>query len=61
MTKIECKNCCYYWQDECDDFPCCHFGAEEALWVQAPCEESEEEFIFPEDALRSDSGLMEED
>lgn len=62
MSKIKCVDCCYYWQDEeHDDFPCCHFGPEEALWVQAPCEEPEEEFVFPEDALRSGSGLMEED
>lgn len=34
---MKCKDCAYYWQDDDDDFPQCHF---EKLgeWDTAPCE-----------------------
>ena len=31
---MKCVDCPYYWKDENDDFPCCHF---DGLW-EAPCE-----------------------
>lgn len=37
-TDMECKYCGYCWQDEWDDFPCCHFDGPEG-W--APCEQEE--------------------
>lgn len=35
---LECieRNCGYYYQDENDSFPCCHFEDE---WFPAPCED----------------------
>ena len=31
------SNCEYYWQDEDDDYPCCHFDG----FGKAPCEEDD--------------------
>lgn len=33
MSECEKMNCGYYYKDEEDDFPCCHFEG----WT-APCE-----------------------
>lgn len=34
-----CTHCGYYWQEDGDDFPCCHFEGP-AGW--APCEQDDE-------------------
>jgi hypothetical protein len=31
------SGCGYYWQDEDDDYPCCHFDG----YGKAPCEEDD--------------------
>lgn len=37
---MKCKDCFYWWQDEDDDFPQCHY---EGLDGTAPCEYEDEE------------------
>ena len=37
---MKCSECGYYWQEEGEQFPCCHFNGPEG-W--APCEYEEEE------------------
>jgi hypothetical protein len=39
MAKLTCasSNCGYYWQDEDDDYPRCHFDG----FGNAPCEEDD--------------------
>ena len=39
MSECEKMNCGYYYKDEHDDFPCCHF---EGYWM-VPCVYEEEE------------------
>lgn len=35
---MKCENCLYYWKDENDRFPCCHYND---AW-KAPCEDDED-------------------
>lgn len=37
---MKCKDCAYYWQDDDDDFPQCHF-VKLGRWDEAPCEDDE--------------------
>lgn len=41
-NELKCENCCYCYYDEGDEFPYCHFPAEQ-VWWPAPCEEEEPE------------------
>ena len=43
MKQNECFHCGYHYQDEDDDFPCCHFDG----FGLAPCEQ-EDEYIGEE-------------
>ena len=36
---MKCSECGYHWQEEGEQFPCCHFNGPEG-W--APCEYEEE-------------------
>lgn len=37
MSTCASSNCGYYWQDENDDYPRCHFDG----FGKAPCEEDD--------------------
>lgn len=37
MGECAKRNCSYYWQDENDAYPRCHFES----WGPAPCEEDD--------------------
>ena len=37
MGECAKRNCSYYWQDENDAYPRCHFES----WGPAPCEEED--------------------
>ena len=37
MGECAKRNCSYYWQDENDAYPRCHFDS----WGPAPCEEED--------------------
>lgn len=41
MTR--CKRCGYYWKEEGDRFPCCHFD-EDLPNGWAPCEQDEDTY-----------------
>lgn len=38
MSYCEQINCGYYWKEEGEDFPSCHFEG----WWKAPCEENDD-------------------
>lgn len=40
----ECKDCAYYWREEDEDYPCCHF-VERCPGDYAPCEEPDFEEV----------------
>lgn len=66
MFKSECakRGCSYYWQDENESYPRCHFERM-ADWDLAPCEcdddpfepEEDEDAIYEPDDIDSDEGF----
>lgn len=40
---LKCKDCGYWWKEEDEDFPSCHFEG----WT-APCEYEEEDAYYEE-------------
>ena len=58
MGECAKRNCSYYWQDENDDYPRCHFES----WGPAPCEEDDwhdEEEEWEGDDWHDDGGYDE--
>lgn len=55
MGPCEERNCGYYWKDENEDYPCCHWKDD---GFPAPCEEDDswEEADEPDD-IDSDMGF----
>ena len=59
MFNSECAkcNCSYYWQDENESYPRCHFERI-ADWDIAPCEyEDDEDTAYEPDDIDSDEGF----
>lgn len=49
VKEMRCSdNCGYYWKEEDEDFPCCHFEGPDG-W--APCEQEEIEDYYFEDEI----------
>lgn len=44
---MKCVDCSYYWQDENDAFPRCHFERI-ADWDEAPCEYDDDDYEEPD-------------
>ena len=40
MSECEKRNCSYYWRDEDEAYPCCHYDDPR---FPAPCEEDDED------------------
>lgn len=40
MEDLECKNCSYYWKEDYERYPTCHYDYDP---YYAPCEERERE------------------
>ena len=49
---MKCTNCSYYWKEECEDYPSCHFD-ENYHPTPSPCEEEdmyeEDEYDYDEE------------
>lgn len=66
MNQTECakRGCSYYWQDENEAYPRCHFERI-ADWDLAPCEyddepfepEEDEDAVYEPDDIDSDEGF----
>ena len=41
MSECEKRNCSYYWRDEDEAYPCCHYNDPR---FPAPCEEDDEDW-----------------
>lgn len=41
MSECEKRNCSYYWRDEDEAYPCCHYDDPR---FPAPCEEDDEDW-----------------
>lgn len=41
MSECEKRNCSYYWRDEDEAYPCCHYNDP---MFPAPCEEDDEDW-----------------
>ena len=40
MNKLTCRECPYFWTEDDDEYPSCHFNSLGA-WDPAPCEQSD--------------------
>lgn len=38
---MRCTDCCYYWKEETDNYPCCHWESRCPGDIP-PCEDEEE-------------------
>lgn len=42
---LECRDCCYCWQEEWERYPSCHFDADNRMPDDlAPCEYEEDDY-----------------
>lgn len=59
QNTLECKDCSYYWKDEDDNYPRCHFQAMhgDPSWLDIPpCEEDWFEEVTVEEYYGVDCG-----
>lgn len=49
--SIECKNCCYYWEEDTDQYECCHWADDSynVAFGVPPCEEDDYEQYYDPD------------